>query len=44
MRFLVKSRVDQIADFMNSIVTRAEAAAPWRTLVAHRKVRAQGTS
>ena len=33
MRFLVKSRVDQIADFMNSIVTRAEAAAllsvPW---------------
>ena len=33
MRFLIKSRVDQIADFMNSIVTRAEAAAllgvPW---------------
>ena len=33
MRFLVKSRVDQIADFMNSVVTRAEAAAllgvPW---------------
>jgi len=33
IRFLIKSRVDQIADFMNSIVTRAEAAAllgvPW---------------
>jgi hypothetical protein len=33
MRFLIKSHVDQIADFMNSIVTRAEAAAllgvPW---------------